>query len=105
MRVLNKTGMVLVLFYLTTCLIFLIWDQTITDPKGQFVIYQIPVVFQHAILMELNSNDWLNGASWPVVYLCLIPPTCFALYYLGKLTSTLTLYTYKMLFKHIPKIP
>ena len=82
---LSTTGIVLVTIYLATTIGLVAYAQTLSDPKSKFLFLQLPIVLQHALLMELDLNNLLRGVSWPFTYLALVPPMCVILYLIGRL--------------------
>lgn len=52
----------------------MIWAQFISDPKGYYIILQLPVVLQHGLLLALDATHFLKDMSWPLVYLVLGVP-------------------------------
>lgn len=84
---LSITGIVLVTIYLATCIGLVAYAQTLSDPKSKFLFLQLPIVLQHALLLELDLNNLLLGDSWhwPSTYLALVPPMCVILYLIGRL--------------------
>ena len=70
----SKTGIVLCVFYFVASIGCVIWAQYISDPKGKFIILQIPVVFQHGLLLALDATHLLKNMSWPLLYLVLGVP-------------------------------
>ena len=77
---LSTTGIVLVTIYLATSIGLVAYAQTLSDPKSKFLFLQLPIVLQHALLVELDLNNLLRGVSWPSTYLALVPPMCVILY-------------------------
>jgi hypothetical protein len=84
MRV-SKTGVGLVITYLSVMCVCIIWAQFISDPKGKFVILQIPVVLQHGFLLVFDATHLLSGASWLLIYLVLGLPMILMLALVGWL--------------------
>lgn len=82
---LSTTGIVLVAIYLATSIGLVAYAQTLSDPKSKFLFLQLPIVLQHALLVELDLNNLLRGVSWPFTYLALVPPMCVILYLIGRL--------------------
>jgi len=82
MRV-SKTGIGLITTYLLVMLICITWAQFIGDPKGKFVILQIPVVLQHGFLLVFDATHLLSGASWLLIYLVLGLPMVLMLGLVG----------------------
>ena len=83
--VFSKTGIALVVVYLLLSISLIVYAQFITEPKGKFIFLQMPIVFQHALLLELNLTSYLEDISWPTKYLSLMPPMLFSLYLFGHL--------------------
>lgn len=81
---LSTTGIVLVTIYLATSIVLVAYAQTLSDPKSKFLFLQLPIVLQHALLVELDLNNLLRGISWPSTYLALMPPMCVILYLIGR---------------------
>ena len=84
MRITN-TGIVLTIIYITTLVVCAIWAQFVSDPKGQYVILQLPVSLQHAVLLFVGATNLLSGMSWPVIYVVLGIPMIVMLILLGYL--------------------
>lgn len=82
---LNRFGIVLVMLYLiiTALVLWAAWDAG-ADEKGRFVLLQLPLALQMALLDGLGLMAWFAGLSWFAAYLIFLPATCVALYYLGK---------------------
>ena len=80
----STTGVVLVTTYLATSIGLGVYAQTLNDPKSKFLFLQLPIVLQHALLVELDLNNLLRGVSWPFTYLALVPPMCVILYLIGR---------------------
>lgn len=68
---LSKTGMILGAIYIGIIIACVIWAQFISDPKGKFIILQLPVVLQHGLLLAIDATWILKGIAWPGVYLLL----------------------------------
>ncbi len=79
----SKTGITLVVVYLLISISLIVYAQFITDPKSKFIFLQLPIVFQHALLLELNLTNYLENISWPTAYLILMPPMMLSLYLFG----------------------
>jgi hypothetical protein len=86
---LSKTGLILGRLYLAVILACGIGAQFITDPKGKFIVLQIPVVLPHGLLLALDATEFLNGLSWPAVYFVLGTPMWLLLVLLGNLMETI----------------
>jgi hypothetical protein len=57
------------------------------DPKGSFVLLQLPLVLQLGLLDWLGLSSLLRGASWPVAYSAIGSLTLAVLYLSGWLVS------------------
>lgn len=53
------------------------------DPKGKFVLLQLPLVFHDALIFKLGLNRYFEKMSWLETYLALVPPTFIFLYAVG----------------------
>jgi hypothetical protein len=80
---------------LTFCLIYVafaglcIWASLDSsgDPKGSFVLLQLPLTLQLGLLDWLGLDSLLRGASWPAAYSVIGSLTLVALYLSGWLVS------------------
>ena len=80
---------------LTFCLIYValtglcIWGSldAAGDPKGAFVLLQLPLVLQFGLLDWLGLGSLLRDASWPVAYAVIGSLTLAVLYLSGWLVS------------------
>jgi hypothetical protein len=70
----SKTGVFLCFLYLIASIGCVILAQFISDPKGKFIILQMPVVIQHGLLLALDATHLLRNMSWPLVYIVLGVP-------------------------------
>ncbi|WBS04730.1 hypothetical protein OU994_10835 [Pseudoduganella sp. SL102] len=52
------------------------------DPKGSYVLLQLPIALQLAALPD-SLLQRMGGMSWTMAYLAIWPPTVLALYALG----------------------
>ena len=84
LKSLSTTVIVLVTIYVATSIGLVAYAQTLSDPKSKFLFLQLPIVLQHALLVELDLNNLLRGVSWPSTYLALVPPVCVILYLIGR---------------------
>jgi hypothetical protein len=84
MRHLNRLGLILSVVYLALTL-FLVWAalRTEGDLKGQFILLQLPIALQLAVLDLLGLAAHMHQWSFPVAYSVLVPAACFALYISG----------------------
>ena len=81
----SRTSVILAVLYAGIIFSCVIWAQFITDPKGKFIILQLPVVLQHGLLLALDATWLLNGMSWPGVYLLLGIPMLIILVFPGNI--------------------
>lgn len=86
---LNRTGLILGAIYIIIVFVCVIWAQFITDPKGKFIILQIPVVLQHGLLMAIEATPFLKGISWLGIYLLLGIPMLVLLVILGNVIESI----------------
>ena len=85
----SRTGLILGILYIVIILTCVIWAQFITDPKGKYIILQLPVVLQHGLLLTFNSTHLLHNMPWVVVYLVLAVPMLALLIFLGNVIENL----------------
>lgn len=52
------------------------------DPKGRFILLQLPIALQLAALPASLLRQW-SDMSWPMAYLVIWPPTALGLYTFG----------------------
>jgi hypothetical protein len=79
----SKTGMAFCLIYMLIiilCCSLALWADG--DPKGQFVLLQLPLALQLGILHKIGLDTLLPN-SWFVGYLVIVPPTFAPLYCFG----------------------
>lgn len=80
----SKIGTALCLTYLLAILVCLGFALTAHgDPKGQFVLMQIPIALQGSLAFALGFGPTLADLSWPEAYLYLAVPTFVLLYAVG----------------------
>ncbi|KER85517.1 hypothetical protein [Xanthomonas arboricola] len=53
------------------------------DPKGHFVLLQLPLTPQLTVLAAIGADAWLTDMPWVTSYLLLVPPFLAALYLFG----------------------
>ncbi|MCC8536647.1 hypothetical protein ACDH70_08635 [Xanthomonas axonopodis pv. poinsettiicola] len=68
-----------------TVLCLWIAQQAGGDDKGRFVMLQLPLTPQLALLDAVGAGSWASGLSWLASYLVLVPPFLVVLYLLGSL--------------------
>lgn len=79
----TKTGIVFCSLYLIASGGCVIWAQFISDPKGKYIILQMPVVLQHGLLLAFDATQSLKDMNWAEVYLVLGVPMLVFLVLLG----------------------
>ena len=86
---LSRIGLILGTLYIGIVIACVIWAQFITDPKGKFIILQLPVVLQHGLLLATETTWILKDMSWPYIYLLLGTPMLVLLVFLGNITENI----------------
>jgi len=79
----SKIGLVLALIYLILLLACVVWAFTVTDPKGKFVILQLPLAIQMAGLDEIGILKYFTDISWTIAYVMIGIPTLLIYYCIG----------------------
>lgn len=92
----SKIGFILCFLYsLIAGLCVLASVSSTGDPKGEFVLLQLPLALQLAALDWLGLSSALSNLSWVAAYMLIGPPTLALLYSvgwaLGKLVHALNL--------------
>lgn len=84
MRRLNRLGLSLGAVYLALTLL-LVWaaHSSEGDPKGHFVLLQLPIALPLAVVDLLGLTNLIREWSFPVAYSVFVPATCIALYASG----------------------
>ena len=59
------------------------------DPKGSFVLLQLPLALQAGLLHWLGADGFLDHLSWPAAYAAIGLPTAAALYGFGAILSSM----------------
>lgn len=83
----SRIGLVLCLAYVgatVCCVVAAFWG---ADAKGQFVLLQLPIALQVALLDSAGLGSLLQPLSWPAAYALLALPTAALLYLVGALLS------------------
>lgn len=86
---LSKTGLILGALYIGIIIVCVIWAQFISDPKGKFIILQLPVVLQHGLLLATDATWILKDMSWLGVYLLLGIPMLILLVVFGNIIGNI----------------
>lgn len=82
---LSRLGTAFALLYLLPTLACMVMAlSSASDPKGYFVLLQLPIALQMAALSALGMADSFRDISWVEGYLLLGLPVVLALYGLGR---------------------
>ena len=85
-RGVSRAGAILCAVYVAICVLAVAYSVLASgDPKGRFVIFQMPIVIQSALLDAVGLGSLLVGLSWPAAYALLALPVLPLLYGLGIL--------------------
>ncbi|AMU99992.1 hypothetical protein [Xanthomonas citri] len=84
MRRVSMVGVALCLLYLAATA-FCVWGALSAqgDPKGHFVLLQLPLTPQLIALDALHADAWLTNMRWETSYALLVPPFLAVLYAFG----------------------
>lgn len=84
MRLFSVFGTVLCLLYVAVTALC-VWAASDAggDPKGHFVLLQLPLTAQLAVLDALGADAWLTNMPWVTGYSLLVPPFLAVLYLFG----------------------
>ncbi|MCP3046398.1 hypothetical protein K6X13_04625 [Xanthomonas euvesicatoria pv. allii] len=84
MRRVSVLGVALCLLYLAAA-VFCVWGALSAqgDPKGHFVLLQLPLTPQLIALDALHADAWLTNMPWATSYALLVPPFLAVLYAVG----------------------
>ncbi|MBO9741265.1 hypothetical protein J7432_20215 [Xanthomonas axonopodis pv. begoniae] len=84
MRRVSVVGVALCLLYLAATA-FCVWGALSAqgDPKGYFVLLQLPLTPQLIALDALHADAWLTNMPWATSYVLLVPPFLAVLYAFG----------------------
>lgn len=83
MKKLSKLGVVLALIYMFICVFFVFNGLSADDDKGKFVLLQLPIALQMAIVDSLGGGWLLDKLSWITAYVSLGGATMVFLYSIG----------------------
>ena len=80
----SKVGLILCFLY-SAIIGLCVWASLSSsgDPKGEFVLMQLPLTLQMAALHWLGLSSALSNLSWVGAYFLIAPPTLAVLYGLG----------------------
>ena len=79
----NKIGLIVASIYFIIVVACIVWAVLIDDPKGKFVILQLPLTLQMAGLDEIGILKYLPHISWASAYLLIGVPTLWFFYLIG----------------------
>ncbi len=82
-RKISIVGVVFCAIYAFISLALIALAMSEADPKGKFVLLQLPIVLQMALVDSVGLEALLSGLSWPMAYLFLGLPTLLLLYFVG----------------------
>jgi hypothetical protein len=85
----SRVGLVFCALYALIIAACVCWAFTVGDPKGHFVILQLPIALQGTLLVSLGLLPILVHLSWFAAYLFIGLPTFMLLYLLGWLIDLL----------------
>lgn len=80
MKRISWTGLALCTLYLLLSGWLVYEAQTAGDPKGRFVLMQLPIALQLSLLHALGLGAQVRGMGWAGSYLLLVPPLLAVLY-------------------------
>ena len=80
----SKIGLAFCVLYLAVTAFF-VWASSGSDvdPKGAFVLLQLPITLQLAFIDWLGVDQSTGGWSWGVSYAVIVPLTLLFLYCIG----------------------
>lgn len=85
----SRLGLSLAGFYVVTSLLCVVAAFTTGDPKGNFVLLQLPIALQGGLLQSVGLAPLLSRLDWGTAYLLLALPTVIAQYACGALLGKL----------------
>ena len=80
---LRTTGLSFAFLYILISVGFIFWSFRTGDPKGSFVLLQIPIAMQLSLFDEIGLARFLTGISWFGAYIICVPPMLIILYIAG----------------------
>ena len=80
----SRMGLALCLAYSVASLVCIAVALTSGDDKGQFVLLQLPIALQGALIQSVGLGGVLESLSWPAAYALLALPVAVLLYFVGK---------------------
>jgi hypothetical protein len=85
----SRVGLVFCALYALIIAACVCWAYSVGDPKGHFVILQLPIALQGTLLVSLGLLPILVNLSWFAAYLLIGLPTFMLLYLLSWLIDRL----------------
>ena len=88
-RKISVVGLTLCVIYGVIALALVALALSESDPKGRFVLLQLPIALQMGFVHAVGLGGLLHGLSWTMAYVCLGIPTLVALYFGGAYAQKL----------------
>jgi hypothetical protein len=85
----SRTGIFLCAVYLIAVAVCVGMATSASDPKGSYVLLQLPLALQFAFLDAIGALRYFAGLSWPTAYAVLGLPTLVFLYYAGAVMESM----------------
>jgi hypothetical protein len=85
LHAMSKTGLTLCALYalgITVCIALVFLGDG--DPKGRYVLLQVPIALQSALVVGIGMAPLLEDISWLAAYALLAGPVFVLLYTLGS---------------------
>jgi hypothetical protein len=79
----SALGLILAGAYVIPSAVLVIYGSSLEDTKGHFVLMQLPIAFQMAIVDSFHLTPKLSGVSWTGAYLLFGLPIVVLLYLVG----------------------
>lgn len=98
----SKFGLILCTLYVAISVLCIWTGATSSDPKGSFVLLQLPLALQATLLHSLGVNHFLDNLSWPAVYALIGLPTLAILYSVGAAVGSITQRLARGVQQHAP---
>lgn len=83
----NRIGLALCSTYVVATASCVSFAFAVDDAKGKFVLLQLPIALQAALLQGIGLGPLLESLPWAAAYLLLGLPTVALLYFVGALFS------------------
>lgn len=98
----SKLGLILCTLYVTISALCIWAGVASSDPKGSFVLLQLPLALQATLLHSLGVDRFLGNLSWPTTYAVLGLPTLAILYSVGAAIGSITQHLVRGVQQHAP---